>query len=85
MEGIDPTNVSQEDEILIISIRRESLNTFWSIEMGKVRSKLKMLRKMGMMSRKDLGLEYWFPLLGPYLLKYEVGMGVACVTLRMLI
>ena len=33
------------------------------------------------MDREDLGLEYWFPPLGTYPLKDEVGMGVACVVL----
>ena len=42
-----------------------------------------MLSKMGMMAREDLGLEYWFPSLGPYPLKDKLVMGVACVTLRM--
>ena len=42
-----------------------------------------MFRKMVTMAREDLGLEYWLPPLGPYPLKYEVVMLVACVTLRM--
>ena len=29
-----------------------------------------------------MGLEDWFPPLGPYPLKYEVGIGVPFVTLR---
>ena len=37
-----------------------------------------MVRKMGMMAREELGLGYWFPPLRPYLLKDEVGLGVAC-------
>ena len=41
-----------------------------------------MLRKMVTMVRGELGLEDWFPPLGPYLLKEEVAIGVACVTLR---
>ena len=38
---------------------------------------------MGMMTRENLGLEYWFPLLGTYPLKDEVGMGVVCITFKM--
>ena len=30
-----------------------------------------------------MGLEGWFPLLGPYAFKDEVGMELACVTLRL--
>ena len=41
-----------------------------------------MMRNMGTMSREKMGLEVWFPPLGPYRLKDEVGMRVACVTLR---
>ena len=37
---------------------------------------------MGEMAREELGLEYWSPLMGPYPLKDEVGMGVAGVTSR---
>ena len=42
-----------------------------------------MMRKMGTMDREELGLEDWFSPLGPYQLKDKVGMGLACVTLRM--
>ena len=42
---------------------------------------LKILRKMGTRSREELGLEYWFPPLGPYSLKVEVIIVVAHVTL----
>ena len=35
------------------------------------------------MTKEDLGLEGLFPPLGTYMLKGEVGMGVACVTLRL--
>ena len=41
-----------------------------------------MLRKMGTMAKEELVLKGWFPLLGLYLLKDEVGMLVACVTLK---
>ena len=40
------------------------------------------MRKMGIMAKEELGLEGLFPPLGTYLLKVEVLMGVACVTLR---
>ena len=40
------------------------------------------LRNLGTMAREDLGLEDWLPPLGPYPLKYEVGVGLVCVTLR---
>ena len=42
-----------------------------------------MLSNMVTMDREELGLEDLFPPLRPYPLKYEVGMGVTCVTLRM--
>ena len=41
-----------------------------------------MLRNMIKMAREELGLDYWLPPLGPYPLKDKVGLGVACVTLR---
>ena len=42
-----------------------------------------MLKNMGTMDREGLTLEDWFPNLGIYHLKDEVGMVVVCVTLRM--
>ena len=83
MKGRDPNDVSQEDDRWMISIRRKSTEAFCSREPGTVRDNLKMLRKMETMYREELGLEYWFHLLGPYPPKYEVGMGVACVNLSM--
>ena len=44
-----------------------------------------MMRKMVTMAREELDLEYCFPPLGPYILKDEVLMGVACVDLRILL
>ena len=41
------------------------------------------MRKMGIMTKEELGLEGLFPSLSTYLLKGEVGIGVACVTLRL--
>ena len=35
------------------------------------------------MAREELCLEYWFSRMRPFLLKDEVGMGVACVALMM--
>ena len=42
-----------------------------------------MLRNMIGVSIGDLGWEEWMHSLGPYPLKYELGMGIACVTLRL--
>ena len=83
MKGREPTDVSVEYERLIIAVRQASLGEFWSRETGTIRGNLIMLRKMGMMDREELGLEDWFPRLGTYPLKDEVGMGVAQFTLRM--
>ena len=74
--------MSHKYERIIIAIRKASLESFWSIEPGRVRGNLKMWRKMVTMDREELVLEYWFPPLVPYPLKDEVGMGVACVILR---
>ena len=82
MKGRYPTNWSNKYERLIIAIRQASMGAFWSREPGTVRGNLIMLRKLGMMAREDLGLEDWSLPLGPYLLKEEFGIGVACVTLR---
>ena len=65
MNGRDPSKGSDKDERLIISIRRASLDAFWSIETVTVRGDLNMLRKMVTMDREELGLEYFFPPLVP--------------------
>ena len=44
-----------------------------------------MLRNMTGVAVGDLGLKEWIPSLGPYPLTYEMGMGIACVTLRLLL
>ena len=81
MKGRDPTDESEKYKILIIAIRRVSLDAFWSREPGTVNGGFTMLRKMVKMSREELGLEDWLPPLGPYPVKDEVRIGVVCVTL----
>ena len=41
-----------------------------------------MMRKMGTMSKEELGLEGWFTPLGTYPLKDEVGKGVKYINLK---
>ena len=41
------------------------------------------MRNMGITTNEELWLEGLFPPLGTYILKGEVFMGVACVTLRL--
>ena len=82
MKGRDLNERSDKYEILIVAIRRASLDKFWSREPVTVRVNLTMIRNMGAMAREEIRLEYCFPTLGHYLIKDEVGMGVACVALR---
>ena len=63
------------------TIRRVSLDIFCSRDPGTVRGNIAMLRNMVMTAKEDLELEYWFLPLGPYSLKYEMGVQLACVTL----
>ena len=65
----------------MITIWRESLDAFCSQDPGAVRGNPTILRKMGMMTKEELGLEGLFPPLDTYPLKGEMLMGVACVTL----
>ena len=67
----------------MITIWRASLDAFCSQDPGAVRGNPTILRKMGMMTKEELGLEGLFPPLGSYMLKGEVLMGVAYVTLRL--
>ena len=67
----------------MITICRASLDAFCSQDPGAVRGNLTILRNMGIMTKEELGLEGLFPPLGTYMLKGEVLMGVAYVTLRL--
>ena len=49
----------------------------------KIKGKMSMLRKIKGVDIGDLGLEEWVHILGTYPLTDEVGMGIACVTLRL--
>ena len=84
-EGKIPDQGGEKGERLIFSIRQASLDAFWSREPGTLRGDFTMLRNMGTMDREDLGLEDWFPSLGPYPLKDEVLVGEACVVLMMVL
>ena len=74
MKGREPTDDIHKYYRSINAIRRTSLEEFWSREPGTVRGNLNMLRKMGERAMEDIELEYWFPLLGTYPLKYELRM-----------
>ena len=67
----------------MITIWRASLYAFWRQEPVTVKGNLTIMRNMGMMTKEELGLEGLFPPLGTYMLKGEVLMGVAYVTLRL--
>ena len=51
MKGRDPSEGSDKDKKLVISIRRASLDAFCSREPGTVIGNLNMLRKIGTMAR----------------------------------
>ena len=73
----------QEYNRFMTTIWRTSLDAFWSQEPGTVMGNLIILRKMVMMTKEQLGLEVFPPLLGTYPLKGQLGMRVACVTFRL--
>ena len=66
------------------TIRRATLDAFWSRESGTVRVKLTTMKKLRSMSKEELGLEDWLTPLGPYPFQYDFGMGLECTTLRLL-
>ena len=69
MNGRYINRLRQEYNRLMIIIRWELLESFWSTEPGTVRGSITMLRKMGMVDKEGLEFEGWFPLMGPYSLK----------------
>ena len=83
MKGRYPNRARQEYDRLMITIWRALLDAFWSRETGTVRGDLTIMRNMVMMAKEWLGLEGWFPLLGTYILKDEVGMVLAFITLSL--
>ena len=53
----------------MITIWRESLDAFCSQDPGTVKGNPTILRKMGMMTKEELGLDGFSPPLGTYQLK----------------
>ena len=75
--------ISENYTILLMTIRRATLDEFWSREKGMVKGNLKMTKRLGTVAGDELGLETWLPPMVPYPLVDEVGMGLACTILRL--
>ena len=69
MKERDMESQRPEDEILMITIRRESLDNIWSQDPRTVTVNTTMLKKLGVPEREGLGLEDWFPPMRPCPLK----------------
>ena len=61
------------------------MDTFWSWEPGKIKGTVSMLRQITVVDMGYLGLEELMPPLGTYMLTDELGMGISCVMLRLLL
>ena len=68
--------------ILMSTIRRVTLDEFWSRETGTVKGNLTTAKRLRNLDSEELGLDERPPLMGPYPLEYEVVTSLACTTLR---
>ena len=82
MLGRYPKIQHLDNNKLMVTIWRSSLETCCSWEPGILRGNLTMLENMFLETRKELVLEIWLPLFEPYLLMDEMVIGVSSVTLR---
>ena len=67
----------------MVTIWWASLDSFWSQEPVTGRGNFSMLIKLVMADKEELGFEDCFPPLCTYPCKEDLGMGVACVNLRL--
>ena len=66
---------------LLVTIRRDTLDEYWSREPGTVKGNLTMVKRLGKVAGYELGMETWLPPLVTYPIVYEVWMSLACTTL----
>ena len=68
--------------MFVVTFRQVSLDTFWSQEPRTVNGKQKISKNLESMAREESGLVVFLPPFVSYPLKYEMGVGVACVIIR---
>ena len=72
--------MSVKDERLLVTIRRGTLNEFWSRETGMVKGNLTMVNMLGVVMGNELVLKTWLPTMVPFPLVDDVGMILAFTT-----
>ena len=70
IQGRDPYALSENDMILLVKIRRATLDAFWSRGPGKVKVNFNMVNSLGKVVGDELVLETWIPPLGIYPILY---------------
>ena len=81
IQGRDPDVLSEKYMILLVIIRRDTLDEFLSMEPGTVKGNLTMVKWLGKVAGDKLVMKTWLPPMVPYTIVYEVGMSLACTTL----
>ena len=77
--------VNQKNQTLLVKISKSLLDKLWRQEPGTIKGNIYMLSQITVICQRELGLVEWIPPLGPYPMKDEVGVVIACVTLRLLL
>lgn len=81
IQGRNPDATTEEDVLLMDTIRHVNINALWSREPGTVRGNLIQAKKMELIGQ-SLGLETVAPHLGPFPLEDTFGVAVAACFLR---
>ena len=81
IQGREPDTLSENEMRLLATIRRATLDEFWSTEPGTVKGNLTMVNRLGKVAGDELGLYKWLPPMGTYPILDEVGMSLTCTTL----
>ena len=80
LKGLNP-RANAEDFLLLKTIRRASLDAFWSREPSTVESNRRQGMKIERVS-EELGLSSILPMMGPFPVQDSQGMGIAVCTLK---
>ena len=65
IQGRDPDALPEKDMRILVTTIRATLDEFWSREPGTVKGTLMMVKRLGKVAGKKLGLETWLPPMGP--------------------
>ena len=65
IQGRDPDVLSEKYMILLVIIRRDTLDEFLSMEPGTVKGNLTIVKRLGKVESDELRMETWLPPMVP--------------------